>query len=48
VALVLVLPIKALSPDGMKNHLKKTSEVLLKLYNDQQGAGLVRADLAIQ
>jgi len=44
----LVLSVKGpLNPDQMKAHLMDTSEDL-GLYDYQQGAGLVRADLATQ
>ena len=44
----LVLSVKGpLTPDQMKVHLMETSEDL-SLYDYQQGAGLVRADLATQ
>ena len=47
-ALVIVLQTEgSLSPDEMKTHLMDTSEDL-ELEDYQQGAGLVRADLAIE
>jgi len=45
----LVISAKGImSPDDIKAHLKNTSEFLSGLSSYQQGAGLVRADLAVQ
>lgn len=45
----LVISAKGImSPDDIKAHLKNTSEFLIGLSSYQQGAGLVRADLAVQ